>query len=119
MITYGMGLRTRITTVAKQRGLSAAEVARKLRLYPSNLSAMDAGTRPVSLRLLLRIAEFLHSSPADLIEVNPPQGDGPLWRGLSPLLDERMQSLPDGTERGWVHTTLLAWQRHYAQVKHG
>ena len=24
---------------------------------------------------------------------------------------------PDGTEQGWAHNAMLAWQRHYAAVK--
>ena len=104
--------------MAKDRGLSAAEVARKLRLYPSNLSAMDAGTRTVSLRLLTRIAKFLSCSPADLVEVTP-ENEMPLFRNMRTLrrLQERIALTPDGTERGWVHTLLFAWQRHYRSAQ--
>lgn len=32
---------------------------------------------------------------------------------LDARLKAREASLTDGAERGWVHTVLLAWQRHY------
>src|SRR3990167_11264453 len=66
-----MPIRTRITEVARERGWTAARVARHLGLYRSNLSAMDAGRRSVSLQALNRIAECLGVSPSDLIEATP------------------------------------------------
>lgn len=109
-----MPVRTRITRMARQRGLTAAEVARRLRLYPSNVSAMDAGRRSPSLRLLGRIAHLLACHPGELLEVHrDPQP--PLFRRhrAHALLEQRQRQLTDGAERGWVHTALLAWQRHY------
>ena len=109
-----MSLRTRIRAVARSRGMTAADVARRLHLYRSNLSAMDAGTRPVSLRLLARLARVLACSPGDLLEESP----GAVTRvfrqaSLNRALEARDRLLSDGLERGWVHTVLLAWQRHY------
>ena len=110
-----MALRTRVTLMARQRGLTAAEVARRLRLYPSNVSAMDAGRRAVSLRLLGRIAAVLDCHPGELLEIDRPSA-GALFsqRGLNEALGRRERRLIDGTECGWVHAALLAWQRHYA-----
>ena len=112
-----MALRTRITSIARARGMSAAEVARRLGWYRSNLSLMDSGKRPVSLRALARIAQLLDVSPADLIEMTSDSKPFP-FRDSETLrrLEEKDRSLPDGTERGWVHTALLAWQRHYRSV---
>jgi len=97
--------------------VTAAEVARRLGLYRSNLSAMDAGRRSASLRLLGRIARSLACSPGELLE---PQGEAesPVFR--DPALNSRLETvdaeLIDGTECGWVHTVMLAWQRHYRSL---
>ncbi len=109
-----MRVRTRIRQVARSQGRTVAEVACRLGLYRSNLSAMDAGRRSVSLRLLGRVARLLGCSPADLLEGSgSPQR--PVFRhpALNRAVETRDQRLIDGRECGWVHTALLAWQRHY------
>lgn len=109
-----MRIRTRIASIARERGMTAAEVARKLGLYRSNLSAMDAGRRTISLRKLGEIAKFLNCSPSDLIEASEGEEALPFRnQKLIRQIEERERSFPDGTERGWVHNVLLAWQRHY------
>ena len=109
-----MRIRTCIRRVARERGMTAADVARRLRLYPSNLSAMDAGARSISLRALGRIAEILASAPGELLE-RAVAADRPVFRSrrLNARLADRDAALEDGSERTWVHTVLLAWQRHY------
>ena len=115
-----MRIRTRILARAKERGMTAAEIARKLKLYRSNLSAMDAGRRSPSLRLLARIAALLDCSPADLIEIASGSEISLFSRKkILQRLDEREASIPDGIERGWVHAALLAWQRHYNRPRGG
>ena len=113
-----MRIRTCITAAARARGSTAAQLARRLHLYPSNLSAMDSGRRTVSLRLLARIAELLDCSPADLIEVIPAP-EKPVFRSRRAVraLETKDLGTPDGTERGWVHRALLAWQRHYKKPR--
>lgn len=109
-----MRIRTCINRVARERGMTAAEVARRLKLYRSNLSALDAGRRSVSLRALGRIADVLACSPGELLE-RVDIADRPVFlhSHLNVRLAERDANLVDGTERTWVHTVLLAWQRHY------
>lgn len=109
-----MRIRTCIRRIARERGMTAADVARRLKLYRSNLSAADAGTRPVSLRALGRIAEVLACSPGELLE-RIEGADRPIFRraSLNARVAGRDADLVDGAERTWVHTTLLAWQRHY------
>lgn len=108
-----MKTRTRITDVARQRGFTAAETARRLGLYPSNVSAMDAGRRSVSLRTLSRIAQLLGCGLGDLLESTTDVDRSPYRnRRLAQRLAERDHGAPDGSEKGWAHVALLAWQRH-------
>lgn len=109
-----MGVRTQIKTVAHQRGWTVAALGRRLKLYPSNLSAMDAGTRAVSLKTLGRIAHVLDCEPGDLLERSATSSQSVFADStLNAKLLERQRRLADGEERAWVHATLLAWQRHY------
>ena len=109
-----MPIRTRITQMARERGTTASEVARRLRLYRSNLSAMDAGRRSVSLRTLDRIAACLGCSPGELLALDEGARRPVFGRSeLNARLAARDARLTDGTERTWVHVVLLAWQRHY------
>ena len=80
----------------------------------NNLSAMDAGRRSVSLRALGRIADVLGCSPSELLERDS-SAERPVFRPASVNARVRMRdaALIDGSERTWVHTVLLAWQRHY------
>lgn len=107
-----MRIRTRIGQVARERGTTPAAVARRLHLHRSNLSAMDAGRRAVSLTALSRLAAALHCSPGELLEASD---DAPVFRRsmLNARLHTRDAGLADGSERGWTHRVLLAWQRHY------
>ena len=113
-----MKIKTRVTVEAKARGFTAAEVARRLGWYRSNLSAMDAGTRAISMRALARIAALLGCSPIDLLEPSP-MAHRPLFRQrrLNRRLAERDLGAPDGAEKGWVHDAQLAWRRHYRNSK--
>jgi len=108
-----MDVRTRIRLEARARGMTAAEVARRLGGYRSNLSAMDAGRRPVSIRGLARVAALLGCSPADLIEVGPDL-EAPLFGSarLEARLLQREADAADGAEKGWVHAVRVAWCRH-------
>jgi DNA-binding Xre family transcriptional regulator len=113
-----MGIRTCITDVARTRGTTAAEVARRLGWYRSNLSAMDAGTRTPSLRALVRVARHLDCGPGDLLEVQWGAAGAVFRRAaLNDRLSERDRGTPDGLDKGWVHTALLTWQRHTRSLK--
>ena len=109
-----MPLRTRIALTARQHGMTSAEIARKLHFYPSNLSAMDAGKRSVSLKTLGRIARILDCSLLDLVEVYP-DSEQHLFRDKILLQKLRQRDLGsvDGSSKGWIHANLLAWQRHF------
>jgi transcriptional regulator with XRE-family HTH domain len=113
-----MRIRTRIGQEAKVRGLTSAEVARRLGWHRSNLSAMDAGARSVSLRALARVAEVLGCSPGDLLEAERGGARSAFRdRRLNQRLHERDVATPDGSEKGWVHAAQLAWRRHYSRAR--
>ena len=109
-----MRIRTCIRRTARQRGMTAAEIARRLGLHRSNLSAADAGRRTLSLSALGRIADVLACSPGELVERAEAAGH-PVFRHarLNTRLAARDAGLVDGAERAWVHAVALAWQRHY------
>ena len=113
-----MDVRTRIGNEARARGFTVAEIARQLGWYRSNLSAMDAGRRPISLRRLARLATILSCSPADLIEVGPAFAS-PVFRArrIQLRLAERETRASSREDKGWVHTVQLAWKRHYQSDK--
>jgi len=79
-----MQIRARVRQAARGRGMTAAEVARRLGVYRSNLSAMDAGRRALSLKALARVAkaeQVRASEPAHIeaaavldLPVLPPSG---------------------------------------------
>lgn len=109
-----MRIRTRIGRVARERGTSAAEVARQLKWYRSNVSAMDAGRRAISLKALGRVADALGCAPGELLEEGE-TADRPVFRQarLNARLAARQMRLADGADRSWVHAVLLAWRQHY------
>lgn len=109
-----MRIRTRITTEARARGFTAAELARRLGWYRSNLSAMDAGRRSVSLRVLAKLGTVLHCSPGDLLDAG---SESSVFRDarLNERVHQRDHRATDGQEKGWVHTVQLAWVRHYGK----
>lgn len=113
-----MQIHTNITKIAKERGLNAAEVSRRLGWYRSNVSAMDAGKRSVSLKALAEIAQLLDLSPSDLLETDFPN-HLILFpkKELMEKLQKRDLETQDGTKREWVHAVMLAWQRHHQAKK--
>ena len=111
-----MRIRTRITAEARARGWTAAEVARRLGWYRSNISAMDAGRRAISLQGLARVSQLLNCGPGDLLETD--EGTPRPVFGLPELnrrLIERERCGCDVREKGWVHAVQLGWLRHYGR----
>ena len=112
-----MTVRTRIKAEAKARGFTVAELARRLGWYRSNLSAMDAGRRTISLRALSRVAELLGCSAGELMESSRP--DVRVFRAarVNARMLEWDRRGVDGLDKSWVSTAQLAWIRHYRRRK--
>ncbi len=113
-----MWIHTRITQEARARGMTAAELARRLGGYRSNLSAMDAGRRTASLRLLARLSRALGCSLGELLEVSW-ISERPIFRTarVNEALAQRDRRAHDGQEKGWVHAAQLAWVRHFRRPR--
>ena len=108
-----MPIHTRITYLARERGYSAAEIAKQLGLYPSNISAMDSGRRSFSIKLLIKLSELLNVSPIDLLAVGSDFEES----RFSDRIVERETIAQDGKDRAWVHNLQLAWRKHYKSVR--
>ncbi|MBI4398679.1 MAG: helix-turn-helix domain-containing protein [Candidatus Omnitrophica bacterium] len=109
-----MKIRTCIAASTHQRGIRTAQLTKRLGLYRSNISLMDAGKRPLSLKLLTRIARFLKCNPLDLLMVHKtPRTPFARSRRFVKKLRDREDQLEEGTNCQWVNNILLAWQRHY------
>ena len=93
-----------------------SEIAKRLRMPLSNLSAINSGSRSVSIRLLSRIAELLNCSAPELFEESESSG---IFRqlGLDQEIARIEMSNPMGTDKAWVHRLMLANRDHYARVR--
>jgi transcriptional regulator with XRE-family HTH domain len=94
------------------------DVARKLRMPLSNLSAVASGRRSVSLGLLSRIARILGCTIPELFEetgTGQPSAfkSDPLGRAVRQIEEAN----PLGIEKGWTHRLALAWERHFKAVR--
>ena len=108
-------MRFRIKECAHEQGLRLGEIARKLRIPLSNLSAINSGSRSVSLRLLARIAKLLNSSVADLLD-EPAGSVAFKTPGLGRVVTRIEGENPFGTDKAWVHRVMLAQRGHYGRV---
>jgi len=111
-----MRYRTRITQIAHERGWTASEVARRVGFYRSNISAMDSGNRPVSIKALTKIAALLGVSTGELMERISSNDQNPFKQARhARTLHNRDMGTQNGAQKAWVNANMLAWQRHYKQ----
>jgi len=114
-IVAGENMRFRIKEYALEQGLKLGDVAGKLRIPLSNLSAINSGSRSVSLRLLGRIANLLGCEVADLFDESEAVT---VFR--SPGVDRAVTRVEEGScfgaDKAWVHRIMLARQEHYGRV---
>lgn len=107
----------RIKQYAHEQGMKLGELARRLRMPLSNLSAISSGRRSVSVRLLSRIAGLLSCGVSELFE-DDPGPDSVLKKGpLAQALREIEAANPLGIEKGWTHRLSLIRERHFKSVR--
>ena len=111
-------VRFHIKEYAQEQGLRLGELARKLRMPLSNLSALASGRRSVSLLLLSRIAVVLNCEVSELFDNEGVADVYPAER-----LNARIQQLERenhlGNDKGWTHRLSFHLQSHYQSVREG
>ena len=108
----------RIKDVAKERGMTLSEVARKLGMPRSNMSAIASGSRGVSLEVLYRISNILDCGIEELFL---PKEDQPVFKNkkTQALLDAVEDQNYDGIDKTWVDNIMLAQKMHYGSINRG
>lgn len=110
--------RFRIKQYAQGQGLRLGELARKLRMPLSNLSAIASGRRSVSVQLLSRIAGLLNCGVSELFEE---VGVDPVFKDkrMTQALRELENANPLGIDKGWTHRLTFAQQKHFKGIRDG
>ena len=108
----------RIKQYAYEQGMRLGDVARKLRMPLSNLSAVASGRRSISLGLLQRIADVLSCAVPDLFderEIPRVFKDIELNRRISQIEQANYM----GCDKGWTHRLTFSQQKHFQTVRDG
>lgn len=108
----------RIKELSHEQGMRMGELAHSLKMPLSNLSAINAGYRSVSLPLLTRIAKRLGCTVPELFEEEKPASAFRNVR-LEQAVRQLEASNPFGIEKGWVHRLNFALERHFKSVRDG
>lgn len=110
-------VRFHIKEYAHEQGMRLGDLARKLRMPLSNLSAIASGRRSVSISLLSRIAKLLNCCVSELFEeksiATEIYQDEDSNREVLRIAEENYP----GIEKGWVHRVMLAHHNHYRNVR--
>ena len=108
----------RIKDIAKERGMTLSEVARKLKMSRSNMSAIASGARGVSLKALHRISDILDCSVEELFL---PKESRPVFKDkkTQALLNAVEGQNYDGIDKTWVDNVMLAQKTHYGSINRG
>ena len=108
----------RIKDIAKERGMTLSEVAGKLGIPRSNMSAIASGSRGISLKLLYRISNILDCGIEDLFL---PKEDQPIFKDkkTQALLNAVEDQNYDGIDKTWVDHIMLAQKTHYGSINRG
>jgi len=113
-----MKRRFRIKDIAKERGMTLSEVAKKLGIPRSNMSAIASGSRGVSLEALYRISGILDCGIEELFSPKP---DQPVFKDKKTqvLLKMVEDQNYDGIDKTWVDNIMLAQKTHYGSINRG
>jgi len=102
--------------LAGERGMSLSFIAKKLGIYPSNMSAIASARRGVSLSVLRQIAGLLDCS---LDELTGRREATAVFRNKTADLrvKEIQNSNFNGMDKKWVDHVMLAHIHHYRAAK--
>lgn len=106
-----------IKEYAREQGMKLGDVARKLRMPLSNLSAIASGSRSVSLRCLAKIAGVLGCAVPELFGERSPGFQAFENVDLNRKIREMEERNYMGRDKQWVHRVMLAWRVHYGRVR--
>jgi transcriptional regulator with XRE-family HTH domain len=109
-------MRLRIKEAAKERGVTLISLAKKLKMYRSNFSAVAAGTRGISLKKIQKIADLLGCGVDELLgsKVYPPIFHDKALQSTLYLIEKNN---PDGVDKTWVNNLTLARLSHFSRIK--
>ena len=108
----------RIKDIAKERGMTLSEVAGKLGISRSNMSAIASGSRGISIKALYRISNILACSVGELFLQKE---DQPVFKDkkTEALLNAIEGQNYDGINKSWVDYIMLAQKAHYGSINRG
>jgi transcriptional regulator with XRE-family HTH domain len=105
-----------IKEAARERGIALSAIARSLGMHLANVSAIAAGKRGVSLKILNKIGRMLDAS---LDELLGEREDEAVFRSrkLDALIDDIQRRNYDGIDKSWVDRLMLAGRSHYGKAR--
>ena len=113
-----MKRRLRVKEIAKERGMTLSEIAKKLKIQRSNMSAIASGRRGASLEVLHRISNILDCGIEELFLSEGGSAvykDAKLQRLLKMIEDQNY----DGIDKTWVDRIMLTQKTHYGNAQRG
>ncbi|MFH1753825.1 MAG: helix-turn-helix transcriptional regulator [Candidatus Omnitrophota bacterium] len=113
-----MKIRLRIKEIAKERGMTLSEIAGRLGIPRSNMSAIASGARGVSLKALYKIGKILDCGIEELFSQDQGSAvfkDAKAQRSLKIIEDRNY----DGSDKTWVNRAMLAQKAHYGSARRG
>ena len=106
----------KIKEAAKERGLTLVNIAKKLGIYRSNMSAIASGARGASLKMLNKVCRILDISLDELVKAEERHFIFNTGK-LEAALDNIEKSNYDGIDKSWVDRVMLAQKAHYKKAR--
>ena len=106
----------KLKEIARERGVTLSAIARHFKMHRSNMSAIAAGERGVSLRFLRRLCAYLSCGMDELV------GDAQEMTvfketAAEAALRAREAGNFDGMDKTWVNQLMLGQRVHYGRAK--
>ena len=107
--------RLNIKKIAKERGMTLVEVARKMGIYRSNMSAIASGARGISLDMLKKMCLILDCSIDELVKEHK-EPTVFVQNEVQNELEKIDKSSNNGADKTWVNLLMLATMNHYKRA---